>query len=637
MTTINTKDNKSIKYYNEYKIFSSVNSLNTKPISKISSDVKLNISKSYETIIDKRKGVLFASLLGQFVSIAPELSRLLMLSQKLYDILTSIISLPQKKNYLMNNLEDLLNEFKSIDPIERKSKDIFDKNLDKELGRFRLLKQLFIDILRKWRVWDFIYQRISSEWGCEFIPDVKKLNTSQEFSLLRDKIENHTNRAIEEYQKEQQAPSVDAISIVENNINIKDKPVINRVINYIIQEQLTVDSLSVDRLKICFNLITEVKNEIRKSIDEKKWEDSLEKKYVNKLYYHIQDISKPFNLKEINDVELEAVAAFLLRGENISNLMIYLKMNEVSDYQSVLQLWGALCGYMGMNRDVFPKKILTMDNYKSVYQCLFGNAKRKSRPNQILSTINTSIQDYLQILQMIMKEKDKVFVTLRESLSTCDPTDVEKRIDRILKSNTKCSAQCEKARIAYQLILARDDEERFNSILAGIDDNLKISSKSRSKIASLLGLTYLNSNQKKSKGKDLNEYDVDLKRKKSSSSKNLLESNLFENGIKEDVVLDKTLDYQNIENIMQYVSLRFSGLSKEQVNCIKDDLKWSLDPKYVVSLSCEEKIKRIQKHLLDGKTLPKGRKDGDMVWENELYKDLDIDGIVKCLREYLDK
>lgn len=630
LTTINTKDNKSIKYYDKYKVWSSVSNLKTRPISVVHSKAKLDVGESYETIIDKQKGVLFASLLGQLVSVTPELSRLLMLSQKLYDILTSIIPLPQKNDSLMNNLEGLLNEFKSIDPIERRSKDIFDNNLNKEFGRCRFLKQLLIDFLRKWRVWDLLFQRMSSEWRCEFMPDVKKLNTSQDFSLLRDKIENHTNRAIEEYQKEQQTPSVDAISVVENEINIKDKPIINRAINYIIQEQLTVDSLSADRLKICMNLITEVRDEIQKSKGDKYWEDSLERKYVNKLYSHVKDnISNRFNLKEIDDVELVAVAAFLLHGENFSTLMTYLKMNEVSDYHSVLLLWGALCGYMGMNRDVFPKEFLTVDNYRSVYQRLFSNRKMPSNPE----SGNVIIQDYLLILSKIMNEGDTVFAKLQESLSTCDIIDLEKCIHEIFNSDRRCSAQSKKAWTAYQLVLARDDEKRFNSILADI-----VPKKSRSEIASLLGLMYSDFNQEHSKSKDLPERDAHArKKKKVHSSKELLESNLFENGTNEDVIVNKTLDYQSIEDIMQFISLQIRGLDKDQVDCIKEDLEWSLNPEYVVSLNCEQKISNIQKRLVDGKTLSKGSKGGNMTWKNKLYKDIDIDGIVKCLHEYLDK
>jgi hypothetical protein len=389
LTTINTKSNKSIKYYDKYNIFPSTSPLKLIPL-KIETITGGAVSQNNEATIDKQKGICYAFLMGQALSITPELAHQLRLSQELYNILTGIISNPKMKEHFLNNLKSLLKEYKSVDPIELRNKEKFENKLNEELGRFQFLKSCFIDILEKWEVWNYVFQRLSHKWECELLPNMTELFSNQHFVELRNEIDNHTNDALKEYQKKQPLPSIGNISINKDIVEIKDMPIINQTVNYIIKNQLTADCLSAERRDICEKLIKNVViEEIKKVKGERYWDSSIEKKYFNALYAHIGDFGKPFNLKEIDNLELMAIAAFLLRGHDINALMAYLKSNEIYDYRYSLVLWGSLCGYMEMNKDSLSD-ILTLDNYKNIYEHIFHSpmGERRYNPNENISTDN---------------------------------------------------------------------------------------------------------------------------------------------------------------------------------------------------------------------------------------------------------
>lgn len=101
------------------------------------------------------------------------------------------------------------------------------------------------------------------------------------------------------------------------------------------------------------------------------WEDSSEQKYINNLYLSITKTNVPFKLDSINNEELKAIAAFVLKGHDFSIYREYLKMNEIEDYRYYLAIWGALCGYMEMNKDVL-QHILSENIYKDIYGLLTG-------------------------------------------------------------------------------------------------------------------------------------------------------------------------------------------------------------------------------------------------------------------------
>lgn len=370
LTTINTKSNKAIKYFDKYIIFPTTAGLKLKEMPSVSFENKQSCSDSYETDIDKKKGMLYAYLLGKHLTISPELAHQYKLTQEIYDMISGIIANPSMSGMFKSKLNVLIDQYRLVDAHEKENKQKFDEHLDEDLGRFKFLKSCLIDLLKKWDVWNAINRKMSKKWGCEMLPDVSELYTRDDFKKLGEIIERRTNQGITNYRNSLSRPSFAQFKFKDKQIIVEGLPILSIAVNYIIKNQIIPEQLSAYRTDCCLGIINEIKDYYISKYGEDSWNNSL-RNYVNSLYYHIQNIGTSFHLNSIANNELVAVAAFLLRGQSIDNYLTFLKMNEIADYSCPLILWGALCGYMEMNRDSLSS-VLSMENNKDVYKHLFN-------------------------------------------------------------------------------------------------------------------------------------------------------------------------------------------------------------------------------------------------------------------------
>ena len=372
LTTINTKNNKTIKYFIDYQIFSTTDKLQLRDMPNLHVKNESRIPESHEKEMDKRKGLLYAFLLGQTLSVNPELAHKNKLTQEIYDNITGILATFSKSEELQNKLYDLLEDYRIVDEFERK----FNNLLDLELGRFKSLKSVFIKLLKKWGVWDVIFRKLSIDWGIKTLPVKSELITRDNFNSLRDEIEKRTESSLDNFRRTKEFRSFDFIRL-DNKITIEGLPILSIAVNYIIKNNLIPEQLFAHRTEICLGMINELKDYYIAEHGEKAWVEA-PRPYFNNLYAHIRNIGVAFNIKAIDNLEMSAIAAFLLKGHSIDGFLVYLKMNEFSDYTSPLIFWGALSGYMEMNREVLPKNILTIDYYKDVYYYLHGEKMFKA-------------------------------------------------------------------------------------------------------------------------------------------------------------------------------------------------------------------------------------------------------------------
>ena len=385
LTTINTKSNKSIKYYDNYQILPTTVGLVLKEMPNVIIKEERLLDDNLETQTDKTKGLLYAYLLGQNRSLSPELAHLKRLTQDIYDMISGIMANPSMSEAFKTKLYNLMDEYKSVDAIEKENKQKFSSYLNSDLGRFKFLSSCLIELLKKWDIWDLAYRKLSKKWSCNTLPSISELISLEDYRKLGAEIERRTEQGIANYRKAMPHPSLSAIHN-DNQIAIKDLPILTIAVNYVINNKLIPEQLSAHRADHCLGMINEIKKYYIREFGEESWDENV-RTYVNNLYSHIQDIGVPFNLHSNNNTELLAIAAFLLRGHNIENYLTYLKMNEISDYSCPLMLWGALCGYMEMNRDILSG-VLSIDSYKDVYQHLLKIDMFKAEWENIESSTN---------------------------------------------------------------------------------------------------------------------------------------------------------------------------------------------------------------------------------------------------------
>ena len=369
LTTINTSSNKAIKFYTNYKIFPTTTGLQLREMPFFRVPDESYYPESHETELDKKKGLLYAFLLGQNLSVSPELAHQNKLTQDIYDIISGILANFSRSEMFKTKLCTLLEDYRGVDQTEQKNYLRFNNSLDVELGRFKFLKSGLITLLKKWEVWDAVYRKLSKKWGCEMLPTMSGLNSREDFKKLSDEVERRTQLSIDYYKRTKQNCSLDVIGF-KDKITIKGQPLLSIAANYIVKNQLIPEQLSAHRKDVCLGMINEIKDFYIAEYGDKAWNDA-PRSYFNTLYAHIQNIGTTFDIKAINNMEMSAIAAFLLKGHSIDGYLVYLKMKEFSDYTGPLVLWGALCGYMEMNKDVLSS-IISMDHFEDVYRHLYG-------------------------------------------------------------------------------------------------------------------------------------------------------------------------------------------------------------------------------------------------------------------------
>lgn len=479
LTLINTKSDKSIKFFREYTILPDTFGLKTKPFPELST-LNCNPLPCEDKYIDKQKGAMFAYLLGQKLSLSADLASLLRLNQEIYNILTSLIATPSLSSTFGIKLSKLVEDYKKIDSIEKKNQKVFDEELDNALGkRFKFLKGCFIGVLNKLGLWDTCFEALCKKWNCHLLPNVDALVSSSDYMMFRNEIEKRTISNIEKHQSNIKE-SLQGISVNGYNIVIENMNLVNKTIEHIIENDLTPEALSAHRMDVYMGIMQSIVPIIKISIGEEKWNTSMERNYINNLHAHIEDPGVPFDINSINNEELKAIVCFILRGHSFSDLTALLKLNAIEDYRASLVLWGTLCGYYGMNRDSL-QLVLSDENYEEVYKKLFGKKLGKITNIQVpvksqLATEEEdfNVEDFKFLLEKFKFNKVLLdgFVDAVVNRSKTAKIGIANAINYVCgnKPYKKAKKQCELAKIAYKAYLLKDNKVKFTEY---IKENLK--------------------------------------------------------------------------------------------------------------------------------------------------------------------
>lgn len=478
LTLINTKSNKSIKFFSKYIILPDTSGLKTEPFPELSTP-NCNPLPCEDKYVDKQKGAMYAYLLGQKLSLSADLASLLKLDQEIYNILTSFIATPSLSTTFGIKLSKLVEDYRKIDSIEKYNQKVFDEELDNALGkRFKFLKGCFIGVLNKLGLWESCLDTLCKKWNCHLLPNVDTLVSSSDYTMFRNEIEKRTISNIEKHQSNIKE-SLQGISVNGYNIVIENMNLVNKAIEHIIENDLTPEALSAHRMAVYMGIMQSIVPIIKISIGEENWNASMERNYINNLHAHIEDTGVPFDINSINNEELKAIACFILRGHSFSDLTTLLKLNAIEDYRASLVLWGTLCGYYGMNRDSLLL-VLSGENYKKVYKKLFGKELGKITNIQIptMSQASTeegvfNVEDYKFLLEKFKFNKDvDEFINAVISRSKAAKIGIADAINYVCgdKPYKSCKTQRKLPKMAYNAYLLKDDKVKFTEY---IKENLK--------------------------------------------------------------------------------------------------------------------------------------------------------------------
>ena len=348
------------------------------------------------------------------------------------------------------------------------------------------------------------------------------------------------------------------------------------------------------------------------------WEDSYSKSVLNQMRRYVR--AQESNISWKDDL-FSSIAAVIAKGSDWEQLRKFMQSKMMSDYKIAFAFFGELNGFANLTRDFTDVLFAHKDRnyvasvYKEIYGQLhgedptFGNSTViEKEPSLITDNEDKTDRNEVTAIQKneteSLREKVQAIVVLhpRAKISENDRQIIDKAIDK-----------------------AQNDSVTFISMIAAEMENLK------------KGIfPFLQ--------KELHPNWKPAKTARNVGNKNNSheEPSLFESitdGLSR--MLGKSisfpqkvrLEHSNITQILEIVKSVSPSVTGKTENAIRKDLEWVLDPKYSEHKDYYELIADFQRHLIDGKTLKSSSNGKDLTWKNKLYADLDIDLIIKQIRD----
>lgn len=637
ISIINTRDNLSIKNYKDYRIYSSVAALGElKEMPPLSFTVNLTLNENRETIMDKERGLLYGYMLGDSLSLTPELAILKYLSQEIYNTIAGIKPYISKDNIpaaLIERLKSQLEAYQKENPVEKDNIMAFNAKLEKDASRYDIKADNFKELIKSWgdATWQSLYKNVLTSCGRTTLPQAFELRSVEDYDCLLTQLEQNTTLCIAEYKKWLPAPSLSAIMIDSDRVVFANRPILTIVLNYIIENKLTQSELISRRAEICSEIVNLIKDYFINNLgySNEQWNQDAHRHYALSLYRKIKDFSSTFSLNEAKVLkfgdEFLALTAFLLYGQSLDNCLKYIVANKLSDYSLTLALWGTVCGFNEMNRDSLSG-LLNDSTYETVYEHLHKTRLYKAEfvdamPNHVKNESKLNTADFLQIIMIAKKITSDSYTALKNFMDG-EYVDIAVLENFHSKCDKQQQSQCETIKEIYNLISERPIKAE---LLKGY-----FLKKDWPVVARLLGISPV-----RQTGYRRQKSNHQKKGSSRPGSEENNSANLFCQGIESHADCKFSFNLQNIEMILKTIIEINPQLSGSAVAQIRQDLMWVLDSVHRRRKSDLESLENFRLKLISGKTERISKNGNNMEWKNQEYSPLDVDKTIETLKTHL--
>lgn len=593
-----------------------------------------------ENSFNKAKGFIWGYGIGTMLSISNDAAKLLKIQKRIYDIVSSTKNENCIPAPLADELSRLDNEFSSIDPNQKAIKTAWGKYLKEIAGRC-LRTELDVANIN-----EFL-----KELGAENVVKNKFL-TDNRFAI-RKKLSEYTkigNYGYESYNHDvadyterlinnerakiaaepfSQFLDVDTASYDTVMMSSDDRVsmLFNKILNAIIWNNVvpSLEELRVNKSNVAKNVVIAIKQIIEGSGEQ--WVNTPIQFYFNAMRKNITEFTE-FNLNEINDVVLQSVAAFLLKGEDFNSLKQYLEANALSDYRYAFALWGAISGYVSIPRSIIESEITIPNtahvfseaqialNQNSIINVTLTNTSQRETPSSVPDATsnrkNISFRDsVLAHFEKIKKGKQNQSQMKEELLSALNQLgDSDNSFLFICTLND--FSKWRKTSKAWQEMQAKfcPDYAEQTRARESLTAQSTLKSAQQKGFLDKLGGLFQHSDNGDSQ----------------TSSRSTQESRFSIN-------YGFEFNLQNIECIVSLIYHTNPALTEFALKQIRKDLLWVFDPQYSSGKSQRELIETFRGILLSGKNEPLSKNGRDMKWKNDAYRCLNIEKTICKIKD----
>ena len=579
-------------------------------------DVECNAPLNKEAIdfdvrINKMKGLLYGYYIGALLSSTPELVEKTNTLQEIQNIFSSILSSDTHKPTILQHqkLIALFADLKKYNPVVSYLSQVIKESIK--------VDEIVSNLTRLGVVFPTTF-------------DVERLINSLElatkdYNPALDWLKKEKDNLYREETSERTylSTSSEEVVLTDNflsrvtNTNLTDNN--EQQLMMVWANDVLISSEYNGKITTFAETLSDIITRKAKEIYGEKWDDSYARIELNQMRRYIRGQESSITWK--NDL-FSSIAAVLAKGSDWEQLRSFMQGKQISDYRMAFAFYGELNGFANLTRDFTDNLFGLRDNRKyiaEVYKEIYGQL------HGIDPTFGNSIVIENE-LSLITDNEDKTDRNEAAAIQKNETKSLREKVQAIvvLHPRTKISEN-DRQIIDKAIDKAQNDSVTFISMIAAEMENLK------------KGIfPFLQ--------KELHPNWKPAKTARNVGNKNNSheEPSLFESitdGLSR--MLGKSisfpqkvrLEYSNITQILEIVKSVSPSVTRKTENAIRKDLEWVLDPKYSEHKDYNELIADFQRHLIDGKTLKSSSNGKDLTWKNKLYTDLDIDLIIKQIRD----
>ncbi|MCI6416767.1 MAG: hypothetical protein MR791_05445 [Bacteroidales bacterium] len=322
--------------------------------------------------INKMKGLLYGYYIGAYLSTPKEITERHKRLTELKNIFGAVVS----------------SESRHPTGVQQKRMEEIFFEIKKENPAFEALTQHCPDNVNEILDFEFHCIRSGVSYPNYFDADeiIRELSTEEEAKKAFSWLRNEEKKLAKDEQTKREPLSVNAKElIVEDNTlldisttllqNEDEKKLVKEWVNniFILPEyNKSIASFKSD-------LATEITRKAREIFGDAKWENSDIKRWLNNMRRYIKG----------EDVEIEwenplvaSITSVLLKGDDIDNLLAFMRSKSISDYRIAFAFYGMLHGFANLTRD-FTDNLYTYkdNNYISeVYIAIYEQTQGKPFP-----------------------------------------------------------------------------------------------------------------------------------------------------------------------------------------------------------------------------------------------------------------
>lgn len=322
--------------------------------------------------INKMKGLLYGYYIGAYLSTPKEIAERHKRLTELKNIFGAVVSSEgrQPTGVQQKRMEEMLFEIKKENPAITALTQYCQDNMNEIL--------------------DFEFQLIQSGWSYTNYFDadeiIRELSTEEEAKKASSWLRNEEKKLAKDEQNKRKPLSVNANELIVKGNALSDISTAllqnedeKKLVKAWVNDIFILPDYNKNIASFKSDLATEITRKAREIFGDAKWENSDMKIWLNNMRRYINGDDGKI---EWGNPLVASITSVLLKGDDIDNLLAFMRSKSVSDYRIAFAFYGMLYGFANLTRD-FTDNLYTYkdNNYISeVYKAIYEQTQGKPFP-----------------------------------------------------------------------------------------------------------------------------------------------------------------------------------------------------------------------------------------------------------------